>query len=133
MSSALYIVLERKDPAIETYVDGKALSWAEEELKALAGRLGVTPLMDFFSADPEELLAQAEEFNTGLTPDEVPKEQWFPSAEGLKTVRALLEYVDAHPSEFPSAASIANELAGFQFVLEAADKGGIRWHLAVDY
>lgn len=133
MSAALYIVLERSDPGFDTYVDGKALSRAEADLKALAERLDVTPLMDFFSMNPEEMLAEAEEFNTGLTKETVPDERWFPAGEGLKTVRALLAHVDANPTAIPSASSVANELSGFQDVLEEAERRGIRWHLSVDY
>ncbi len=133
MSAALYIILERSEPGFDTYVDGKALSRAEGDLQALARRLGVTPLMDFFSMAPEEMLAEAEEFNTGLTEETVPEEQWFAATEGLKTVRALLAHLDANQTAIPSASSIANELAGFQHVLEEAENRGIRWHLAVDY
>jgi hypothetical protein len=133
MSAALYIVLEDADPGFDTYVDGKALSNAETELHALANRLGVTPLMEFFSMDPEDMLAEAEAFNTGVTADEVPAEQWFPAEAGLKTVQALLGHLDANPEAIAATPSVANELAGFQEVLEQARERGIRWHLAVDY
>lgn len=133
MSAALYIVVEHEVRGFDTYVDGRALSRAEEGLTRLARKLGVVPLMEFFSMNPDEMLAQAEEFNTGLTKDEVPDEQWFPASDGLRTVRALLQYVDAHPTTITSGPSVANELAGFVHVLEEAEERGIRWHLAVDY
>jgi len=133
MSVALYIVLEREDPCLESYVDGRALSRAEAELMEVAKRLGVTPLMDFFSMDPEEMLAEAQEFNTGLTTDTVPAEAWFAPADGLRTVRALRQYVDTNEGSVTEAASVANELVGFEHVLEEAERRGIRWHLGVDY
>jgi hypothetical protein len=133
MSAALYIVLEQKEPGLDTYVDGKALSRAEGELQAIAESLQVTPLMNFFSMNPEDLLAELEGLGADL-PDEVPPaEEWFPAAVGLATVRKLLQHVDAHLDSVPSGHEVANELTGFVHVLEEAEKRGIRWHLAVDY
>ena len=132
MSTALYIVLEAPQPGFDTFVDGKALSRAEEELASMAGEIGVRPLMEFFSMSREEAANQAQEFNTGLDMDSFA-EDWFTAAEGLQTVRALLEHVDAHPDKVPSGAGVANELTGFVHVLEEAQRRGIRWHLAVDY
>ena len=54
MGVALFIVLERPISGLDSYVNGKALSWAEESLDGLANQLGVTPLMAFFSVDPAE-------------------------------------------------------------------------------
>ena len=133
MSAALYIVLENQNPGFDTYVDGRALSRAEDALARLAQRLDVTPLMSFFSMNPEDMLAEAREFNTGVTAETGPAEQWFPASEGLRTVRALLGYIDAHPTTIASGPEVANELAGFVSVLEQAEERRICWHLAVDY
>ena len=133
MSAALYIVLEEADPGFDTHVDGKALSHADTQLQALAQRLGVTPLMEFFSVDPEDMLAEAEEFDVGVTADEVPAEQWFSADAGLQTVQTLLAHLDANPGAIEAGPAVANELSTFQRVLEQARERGIRWHLAVDY
>ena len=133
MSAALYIVLEREEPGLETYVDGKALSRAEAELAALAQSLQITPLMDFFSINPEELLANVEGLGADLSEGAAPPEEWFAAAAGLVTVRALLQHVETHLDSFPSGAAVASELTGFAELLEQAEKRGIRWHLAVDY
>jgi hypothetical protein len=133
MSAALYIVLERNESGLDTFVDGKALSRAESELKALALALHVTPLMDFFSVNPQDLLAEVEGLGADISDDAVPSEEWFSAEEGLKTVRQLLQHVDANPTSVPSGPEVANELTGFSHVLEEAQKRGLRWHLAVDY
>jgi hypothetical protein len=133
MSAALYIVLADADPGFDTQVDGKALSHAETELQALAQRLAVAPLMEFFSMDPADMLAEAEEFDAGVTADEVPAEQWFSAESGLKTVQTLLEYLRANPGEIAAGPAVANDLARFQEILEQARERSIRWHLAVDY
>jgi hypothetical protein len=133
MSAALYLVLERAEPGLETYVDGKALSRAEAELSALARSLEVTPLMDFFSINPGELLANVDGLGADLPEDAAPPEEWFAAAAGLVTVRKLLEHVDADLDSVPSGTEVANELTGFVHLLEEAERRGIRWHLAVDY
>ena len=132
MSAALYIVLERDEAGLDTYVDGKALSRAEGELASLAKSLQVAPLMNFFSINPEELLANVEGLGAEL-PEDAPPEEWFSAADGLATVRALLHHVDADPDSVPSGREVANELTGFVYLLEEAERRGIRWHLAVDY
>lgn len=133
MSAALYIVLERKEPGLDTFVDGKALSRAEGELQALAESLQVTPLMNFFSMNSEELLAELEGLGAELPDVAPPVEEWFSAADGLLTVRKLLQHVDANLDSVPSGSEVANELTGFAHVLEEAEKRTIRWHLAVDY
>ena len=133
MSAALYIVLERKEPGLDTYVDGKALSRAEAALDALAQALQVTPLMSFFSINPEELLAEMAELGGELPETAGRAEEWFSASDGLATVRTLLQHVDAHPDSVPAGPDVAKQLTGFVHLLEEAQKRGIRWHLAVDY
>ena len=49
MSVACYVVLERKIPGFEIFINGKALGHASELLDSLAKDEGVLPLSDFFS------------------------------------------------------------------------------------
>ncbi len=74
MGAALYIVLEQEISGLDATIDGKALSRAEDKLALAARRLGVRPLMEFFSVSPEELsdLMDGEEIDV-----EIPAEQWF--------------------------------------------------------
>ena len=135
MGAALYIVLDRKDPSVENVLDGKALSRTDGELASLARRLGVRPLMEFFSMSAEEFEADVAQFNPFGSGGEVPphEEQWFAAEEGLVTVRALLGHLRAHPQAFPGSDAALSDLEDCAYVLEAADKRGIRWHLSVDY
>ena|SRR2546428_11628068 len=123
---ALYIVLEIQIPGLDTMIDGKMLSQAEERLAQEAGRLGVRPLMEFFSVNSEEAGSFLE--GEGLGDAEIPVEQWFPAEEGLTTVQALLGEIDS----FPETKSAREDLLGLERVLKAAQKNGIRWHLAID-
>ena len=104
-------------------VDGKALSQAEEKLAMEAQRLSVRPLMEFFSANPEDI---SDFFEEG---DEPPAEQWFLPADGLKTIKSLISAVDTSP-ELNNAKA---DLLSIERILSEAQKHNIKWHLAVDF
>ena len=135
MGAALYIALENDSAGVENIVDGKALSRAEGELAALAHRLGVRPLMDFFSMSAEEFEEQAEQFNplAGIPDPPAYREDWFTAEEGLATVRALISHLQANPDAIGHPERVMGDLEDFAQVLEEAGKRSIRWHLCVDY
>lgn len=127
------IVLEKKIPHLDAYVNGELLAKKGGFLESVARKIGVTPLFSFFSVSPSEvnsfLDAHGESIETmGIT---LPTERWFSAEEGLNTVRKLISHLEKlEPSE--SELTISN-LKEFERVLEAADQGGVRWHLAIDY
>jgi hypothetical protein len=126
MGSAHYIALEEKIPDLDTMIDGKMLSKAEEHLTKAAKRLGVRPLMEFFSTGADEAADLLGDDVAGI---EIPAAQWFSVEEGLKTIDALLAEVERSP-----ALKAANDdLLGCQRVLREAHKHGVRWHLAIDF
>jgi len=123
---ALYIVLENKAPGFDPFVNGKALGHSENRLAEIAGRLGVRPLMEFFSINPDE----SREFlnSEGLSDIEVPEEQWFSAEDGLHTVQTILGEVE----NITDLEAVKADLLEFESVLQQAQAKGIRWHLAVD-
>jgi hypothetical protein len=129
---SLYIILDRKIPGADTYVNGNFLSKHNDELERMAKRLRVTPLMNFFSVSNQELSSLAEEygvdFNKGKSAAE---EKWFTAEEGLQTLKSLLGYLTE--SKLSDVDSIEAELREFVNVLELAKASRIRWHLGVDY
>jgi hypothetical protein len=133
MSVAWYIVLERKIPGLDHSVNGKALGRAAKVLDALAEEAGAQPLMDFFSASPEELAAFAEDQAMDLKEEatKLAPEKWFSANEGLKTVRALVRAVDNGKTEHAEA--ILDDLKEFNKVLEVAANNGVGWHLGIDF
>ena len=133
MSVAWYIVLERKIPGFDHGVNGKALGRAGKVLDALAEEAGTQPLMDFFSASPEELAGFAEDHGMDIKEQatKLAPEKWFSANEGLKTVRALARAVDNGKTEHAEA--ILDDLKEFKKVLEVAANNGIGWHLAIDF
>lgn len=132
MSVALFVVAERKVKGLDTEVNGKALGRCEH-LDRLARAAGVREFMEFFSEDPTEASATAEEFGLETPPGGFPAEQWFPAEAGLVTVRGLLGHLAANPSAVSDAERIAEDLREFESVLAALSAAGVRWHLAVDY
>src|SRR5687767_10719431 len=97
MGAALYIALERQIPDFDPFLNGKALSQASDQLDAIATSLGVRPLMEFFSADPD---MAAEFLDEG---SEAPPQSWFPASDGLTTVRALHSHLTANSSALPKS------------------------------
>jgi dihydroorotase-like cyclic amidohydrolase len=129
---SLYIVLEKKIPSADVYVNGSFLSKHNDELGRMAKRLGVQPLMDFFSISKEELLSLAEDYGASLNkPKAAHQEKWFTAEEGLRTINALLQGLAS--SKLGQSDRIEAELREFVKVLELAKANGVRWHLGVDY
>jgi hypothetical protein len=129
---SLYIILEKKISSTDIYVNGSFLSKNNDELERIAKRLGVEPLMGFFSISNEELSALAEEHDASLSkPKAAHQEKWFTPDEGLRTVNALLQ--ELATSKLVRLDRVEAELREFEKILEAAKANGVRWHLAVDY
>lgn len=129
---SLYIILEKKIPNADIYVNGNSLSQNNDELDQMAAQLGVEPLTAFFSISNEELSALLEEHDASLSKPKPPhEEKWFAPDEGLRTVNALLQELPS--SNLGRIDLIETELREFVKVLELAKLNGVRWHLGVDY
>jgi hypothetical protein len=92
MAASMYIVVEGEDPGYDIFVNGRSLARHEDALEKLALQLGVRPLIEFFSADENSMSLLIEE---GAGNPEImrrlPPPQWYTAADGLATVRALLD------------------------------------------
>ena len=126
MGAALYIALEKEIPDLDAIIDGKMISKFEKQLANIAKRLGVRPLMGFFSTDIDEAEALLGEDVAGIN---IPAAQWFSAEEGLRTVDALLAEIE-RSAELKAA---KEDLLGCQRVLREAQKNTVRWHLAIDF
>jgi hypothetical protein len=127
--SSFYIVLQEKVPGVDgAKLEARSLSKHISKLDVVAKQEGVKPLSSFFSAAREEVAGLLD----GEPPDfDIPEEQWFAAEDGLKTIAALLKGLDIKSS--PTDSPVANELANFRKVLEAAQFRNVRWHLGIDY
>jgi len=135
MAASLYIVVEGDDPGFDTFVNGQALARNEDSLERLAERLGVRPLLEYFSAD-ENSMALLLEQGAG-NPEwarNLPEPQWFGAGDGRLTVSALIDFLAANPAAFGSETQpVLSELHEYERVLRKTAQRGLRWHLAVSW
>jgi hypothetical protein len=135
MAASLYIVVEGEDPGFDIFVNGHALARNEDALERMAGRLGVRPLLQFFSADENSMALLLEQ--GGGDPEwapHLPDPQWFDPSSGLVTVCALAEFLEETPAALGSGTvQVLSELREYERVLRKAALRELRWHLAVSW
>jgi hypothetical protein len=131
----MYIVVEGEDPGYDIFVNGRALARNEDALERLALRLGIRPLLAFFSAD-ENSMAQLIEEGAG-NPDllrRLPPPQWYAASDGLRTIEALRDTLREDPQQLASEGqSVLSELEEYVQVLRKTAQHNHRWHLAVSW
>ncbi|HEY0263711.1 MAG TPA: hypothetical protein VGC07_04240 [Granulicella sp.] len=135
MAASMYIVVEGEDPGYDIFVNGRALARNEDSLERLALRLGVRPLIEFFSADENSMSLLIEEGagNPELI-KRLPPPQWYDPADGLATVESLLEMLQDEPQQLGTEGPlVVAELSEYQRVLRRTVRAGLRWHLAVSW
>ena len=135
MSATLYIVVEGEDPGFDIFVNGRALARNEDALEKMAQRIGVKPLLEFFSADENSMALLLEE---GAGDPEwaktLPPPQWFSPDDGLETIDTLLDFLKDSPSALGSETTpVVNELEEYERVLRKTSVRSLRWQLAVSW
>jgi hypothetical protein len=135
MSASMYIVVEGEDPGFDIFVNGRTLARNEDALEKLAERLGVKPLLEFFSADQNSMAVLLDE---GAGDPEwaktLPPPQWFSPEDGLETISTLIEYLHDAPATLGAdTANAVRELEEFQRVLGKTAVRSLKWQLAVSW
>src|ERR1700752_2037435 len=131
MGASLYIVVEGEDPGFDTFVNGRALARNEDALEKMAHRMGIKPLLEFFSADETPMALLLEE---GAGDPEwaktLPPPQWFSPEDGLITICTLLDHLKASPTALVTETpAVLRELTENLRVLEKTDNRNLRWKL----
>lgn len=131
----MYIVVEGEDPGFDIFVNGRVLARNEDALEKLAERLGVKPLLEFFSADQNSMALLLEE---GAGDPEwaktLPPPQWFSPQDGLKTISTLIDYLrDAPATLGGDTGNAVRELEEFERVLRKTALRNLKWQLAVSW
>ncbi len=121
MSVAYFIVLDSEDPDFDPFVDGKMLAKYQDEVNALAERLGLKQFEDFLSQDLSEF--------------DVPDmdDLWFEPSEGIKWVEVLIDHLKTNPEALPEAADVLEDLEDYLNVFKEAGSRGLKWHLELDF
>jgi hypothetical protein len=67
---------------------------------------------------------------SGMDPSKMrlPPELWYSASEGLKTVRALADFVTANLNDFKQPNPILRDLKAAEVLLTAAEKADVRFH-----
>jgi len=135
MAASMYIVVEGDDPGYDIFVNGRALARHEDAVERLALRLGVKPLIEFFSADENSMALLIEEGagNPELL-KRLPPPQWYAPQDGLSTVYVLVAELRREPQQLGTeGALVLAELEEYERVLLKTQERGLRWHLAVSW
>lgn len=135
VAASMYIVVEGEDPGYDIFVNGRALARNEDALEKLAHRLGVRPILDFFSADENSMALLLEE---GAGDPEwaktLPPPQWFAPEDGLITVCTLIDFLRDHPLALGNETQeVLRETEEFERVLRKTAQRHLRWQLAVSW
>jgi hypothetical protein len=135
MAASMYIVVEGDDPGYDIFVNGRALARHEDAVERLALRLGMKPLIEFFSADENSMALLIEEGagNPELL-KQLPPPQWYSPEDGLRTVSAMVAELQKEPQQLGTeGALVLAELEEYERVLQKTKMRGLRWHLAVSW
>jgi hypothetical protein len=134
MALALIVTLEKDlpdpDPAA-TYKKtgtGKALARESQKLDFAARCKGVAQPSSLLSESQAALIEQLKADGFDPSKMRLPPEHFYPAADGLKVVRALLEYVSEKLNDFKQPNPILRDLKAAEALLIAADAAGVRFH-----
>jgi hypothetical protein len=132
MGTAYFIVLERPAAGLDTSMDGKSLAREIEDLDWTAKEIGVRPLSEFVSVNPEMALEFLE--GEGVSTSDIPllELQQFSAEDGLKSVRMLLREIQAWVPGTKDTSGVLADLRECERILDAAARQGVRWHFELD-
>jgi len=134
MALALVVTLEKEltdasaAPAYAKAGSGKALAREADRLDLAARTRKVPQLTSLLSESQAALIEQLKADGFDPSKMRLAPEQWFPAAEGLKTVRALAEHVSANLNSFKQPNPILRDLKAAEALLAAAEAAGVRFH-----
>lgn len=132
MSLAYYIVLDVEEPGFETFVNGKAIAHAVEDLDALCQELQL-PILDSFMgqgiAEFEDFLD--EDFN--LANSEDGEEKWYKPEAGITLINSLIATIKTSPSTVTDPDEVIADFQEYLDVLEKAKAINASWYLAIDF
>jgi len=131
MALAFVVTLEKEiptPPAAVKGASGKALAREADKLDYAARCKNVEPMTAMLSESQAALIEQLKADGFDPAKMRLPPEQWYAPAAGLKTVRALIEYVSENLNDFKQPNPILRDLKGVEATLAAAEAAGVRFH-----
>jgi glycine/D-amino acid oxidase-like deaminating enzyme len=132
MALATIVTLEKELPdAMAAYSKakaGKALARESDRLDSVVRRKNVPAITSMLSESQAKLIEQLRADGFDPSKMRLPPEQWFSPSEGLKTVRALAEYVAANLNDFKQPNPVLRDLKATEALLAEAERAGARFH-----
>jgi hypothetical protein len=132
MALAILVTLERDiGDASAAYAKsgtGKALAREAEKLDYAARCCNVAQPSSLLSESQASLIDQLKADGFDPTRMRLPPERFFPAADGLKVVRALVEYVTKNLKDFKQPNPILRDLRAAEALLAEAEKVGVKFH-----
>jgi len=131
MALVLTLTLQKDLPALAPYTKagpGKALARESDKLDFAARKCGVTAITSLLSESHAALIEQLK--SEGFDPSKMrlPPEQWYPAAEGLKTVQGLSAHVTANLNDFKQPNAILRDLKAAETLLSEAQSQNVPFH-----
>lgn len=115
-------------PAAPKNAVGKSLAREADKLDFLARSNNVPPLTTMLSEPREALVAQL--IADGFDPAKmrVPPERFYPAADALGALAALIAHVEAKPNDVKQPGAILHDLRAAQATLKAAEAANVPFH-----
>jgi hypothetical protein len=134
LSLGFVIVLERDIDGVEPRnLDGRTLASKRHTLDSLAHEHDLPGLGEFVAFSQQEAEALAEDMRFDAPTVGHQSGRWFPSADGLEVVRAILTSLNEDAEDVEDAGAIVTQLEFMETVLAAAEGQGVRFRLSLDY
>ena len=132
MAQAILVTLEKDVPgasaAYTKSATGKALARELERVDFAARKCKVTQPSSLLSENPAALIEEMKAQGFDPAKMRIPAEQWFPSGDGLTTVRGLIAHITAHLNDFKQPNPILRDLKAAEALLAAAEAARVRFH-----
>jgi hypothetical protein len=132
MAQAIVVTLEREvlgaSAAYAKAGTGKALAREADRIDFAARKRNVPALTSMLSESHAALIAQLKADGFDPAKMRLPPEQWYPAADGLKSVQALADHVGANLNDFKQPNPILRDLKAAEALLAAAEAAGVRFH-----
>jgi len=131
MALAYVITLEKDIPESAAYTkaaSGRALARESDRLDTAARTKGVPAITSLLSESTAALAKQMRDEGFDPSKMRLPPEQWYPAADGLKTILGLAEHVSAKLTDFKQPTPILRDLKAKEALLAAAEKARVKFH-----
>ena len=133
MGVSIYVSLEQEIAGVDPLaINGKPLSKAVDALDEWAQAKGLRTVMEMVSSPPEEV-ADLMDVEVDDLPEHLVAEQWFAAADGLKTIRAMIEHLQQHSTAVKAADDVLTDLQDIEAVLVAAEAQRVKFHFSIDF